>query len=206
VIIDGVPNDTLLSVVSGRKMYVLASGLSNGLHVVEIMKETFHGTNTTFYGLDLTGTIESPPARPARRIEFFGDSNMDGSSLYSERNSGDHGSYYAFPATVGRMLGAEVHDESVGGATLTGSGANNVGAFLFSEDYYNQNANYRSGFKPNVIVINAGANDINRAGKATVKTRARHCPVRPLVCRLRTRFGSRFNSDAQDLIASRNAN
>lgn len=171
VIIDGVPNVQRLYMARGRKTYVLATGLSNGLHVVEIMKETFYGTNTTFHGFDITGTIESPPTRSLRRIEFFGDSNMDGTSLYSEQNSGDHGSYYAFPATIGRMLGAAINDESVGGATLTGSGDNNVGSFIFSENYYDQNSSYRSGFKPNVIVINAGANDINRAGKATIKNR-----------------------------------
>ena len=199
VIIDGIPNPQRLEVASGREKYVLASGLSNGLHVVEIMKETFRRTKTTFFGFDITGTIAAPPAEPARRIEFFGDSNMNGTSLYSERNSGDHGSYYAFPATIGRMFGAAVNDQSVGGATIVGSGDNNVGSFIFSDNYLDQNPRYRSGFKPEVIVINAGANDINRADKATIKSR-----YKSVIGDLRAVYGSTphivlFNAYGWDL-------
>ena len=118
------------------------------------------------------------------RIEYFGDSNMDGSSLYSEQNQGDHGSYYAYPAVVARMLNAEFHDQSVAGATIAEGGDNCVQSFIFSEDYYNQNSSYRSGFDPDVIVINAGANDIG-AGKTAIKDR-----YKAVIADLRTVYGS----------------
>jgi hypothetical protein len=187
VIIDGVPNENTLSVGKRRSVYTLASGLSSGEHVVEIMKETFVGTRRSvavFYGFEITGTIMAPPAKPVKRIEFFGDSNMDGSSLYSEQNSGAHGSYYAYPAVVSRMLNAEFNDQSVAGAKIDDGGDNCVGSFIFSEDYYNQDLGYRSGFDPHIIVINAGANDIND-GKETIKNR-----YKAVIADLRNVYGS----------------
>jgi hypothetical protein len=167
-----------------RATYTLADGLADTEHTVVIMKETFYGANTTFYGFEITGTLMAPPARPSLRIEYFGDSNMDGSSLYSEKNSGDMGTYYAFPAMVTRMLEAEMNNESVSGATLYGGGDNTVGSFIFSEDYYSQDSSYRSGFAPHIIVVNAGANDLG-ASKITIKSR-----YKSVVADLRTVYGS----------------
>jgi len=184
VIIDGVPNTGRLSMTSSRATYTLADGLAPGEHTVEIMKETFNGHNTTFYGFEITGTLMTPPARPSLHIEFFGDSNANGSSNYSEKNSGAMGTYYAFPAMISRMLDAEMNDQSVGGATLYGGGDNTVGSFIFSEDYYNQDTGYRSGFDPHIIVVNAGANDLG-AGKTVIKNR-----YKSVVADLRTVYGT----------------
>ena len=96
---------------------------------------------------------------------------MDGSSNYSEKNSGEMGTYYAYPAMVTRMLGAEMNNQSVGGAQIDDNGDNCVGSFIFSEDYKTQDPDYRSGFDPHIIVINAGANDIYSVNKVTIKNR-----------------------------------
>ena len=171
VIIDGIPEKERRYFSASRTSYVIAEGLSDGIHTMELMKETFYGMSY-FHGLDVEGSgILSLPDRPALRIEFFGDSNMDGSSNYSEKNSGDMGTYYAFPAMVTRMLGAEMNNQSVGGAQLYGTGDNCVGSFIFSEDYYNQDPDYRSGFDPHIIVVNAGANDIWDNSKQAIKSR-----------------------------------
>ena len=165
--------------------YTLASGLSDGDHTVEVMKETFNNDNTTFYLFTITGSspaILPLPPKPSLRIEFFGDSNMDGTSLYSEQDGGDHGSYYAFPAVVSRMLNAEFNDQSVGGATIDGNGDNDVRSFIVSQDYYNQG--YTPTFNPDVIVINAGANDVG-AGKTTIKNR-----YKAVIADLRSFYGS----------------
>ena len=185
VIIDGVAATSRRYFSQNRTIHTLASDLPDGIHKLEIMKETRSG-KSYFYGLDVTGTgLVAPPARPSLRIEFFGDSNMDGSSNYSEKNSGDMGTYYAFPAMVSRMLNAEMHNESVGGAIIDGSTDNCVGSFIFSEDYYNQDPGYRSGFDPHIIVINAGANDIYGANKNTIKNR-----YKAVIADLRTVYGS----------------
>jgi len=171
VIVDGIPNPNRLYMTTGLSSYTLADNLAAGEHTVEVLQETFTGQKTTFHGFDITGTILTPPSRPSLRIEYFGDSNMDGTSLYSENNSGDSGTYYAFPAMVTRMLGAEMNLQALGGATIEQNGDNNVGDFIFSEDYHTQDTGYRSGFDPHIIVINAGANDIYGANKATIKQR-----------------------------------
>ncbi|NQT26411.1 T9SS type A sorting domain-containing protein [candidate division KSB1 bacterium] len=183
VIIDGEPENDRRYFSSSRDTYIMAEGLANGIHTLEIMKETFNG-RSYFYGLNVTGNGILPlPDRPALRIEFFGDSNMNGSSNYSEKNSGDMGTYYAFPAMVTRMLGAEMNNQSVGGAQLYGTGDNCVGSFIFSEDYYTQDPDYRSGFDPHIIVVNAGANDIGNS-KSVIKQRYKN-----VVADLRTVYG-----------------
>ncbi|MHC5183938.1 MAG: GDSL-type esterase/lipase family protein [Planctomycetota bacterium] len=186
IIIDGVPNADTTTFSWKKSTYTLASSLSDGEHTVEVMKETFNNNNTTFYGFEITGSspaILPLPPKPSMRIEFFGDSNMDGSSLYSEQDQGDHGSYYAYPAVVSRMLNAEHNDQSVGGATIDGNGDNDVRSFIVSQDYYNQG--YTPTFNPQVIVINAGANDIYGANKNTIKNR-----YKTVITDLRTVYGA----------------
>jgi hypothetical protein len=198
VIIDGVPETRRRYFSADRNIYVIAEGLSDTIHTMELMKETFYHI-FSFYGLEVTGSGIIPlPDRPALRIEFFGDSNMDGSSNYSEKDQGDMGTYYAFPAMVTRMLGAEMNNQSVGGAQLYGSGDNCVGSFIYSEDYYNQDPDYRSGFDPHIIVINAGANDIWN-NKSVIKNRYKN-----VVADLRSVYGDNpqiilFNSYGWDI-------
>ncbi len=172
VIIDGKPENNRRYFSSSRDIYKIAEDLTDGIHTMEIMKETFND-KSFFYGIEVIGTGILPlPDRPSLRIEFFGDSNMDGSSNYSEKNSGDMGTYYAFPAMITRMLGAEMNNQSVSGAQIYGTGDNCVGSFIFSEDYYSQDSSYRSGFDPHIIIINAGANDVvNNQSVTEIKKR-----------------------------------
>jgi len=184
VIIDGVAETSRRYITSARKSYVIAEGLTEGTHTMELFKETFYGTSY-FYGLEVDGKGLVPLSeRPALRIEFFGDSNMDGSSNYSEKNSGDMGTYYAFPAMVTRMFGAEMNNQSVSGAKLHGTGDNCVGSFIFSEDYYHQDPDYRSEFDPHIIVVNAGANDIGDSNKPQIKQK-----YKDVVADLRSVYG-----------------
>jgi len=185
VIIDGVPETARRYIFSDKGSYVLAENLSDGIHHVEVFKETFNG-KSFFYGLEVTGNGLLPlPERPSLRIEFFGDSNMDGSSNYSEKNEGDMGTYYAFPAMLTRMLGAEMNNQSVSGARLYGTGNNCVGSFIFSEDYYQQDPEYRSGFDPHIILVNAGANDIWESSKSQIKQK-----FRSVIADLRSVYGT----------------
>ncbi len=186
VIIDGVPNPDRIFMPKGRATYTLANNLPAGDHTIELFKETTYAytSASTIYGIDIDGTLLPPPTRPNLRIEFLGDSNMDGTSNYSEQDQGDSGGYYAYPAMVTRMLGAEMNLQAVGGATLDGNGDNDVRSFIFSENYKDQDVNYRSGFDPHVIVVNAGANDVG-AGKVGIKSR-----YKDVIADLRTVYGS----------------
>lgn len=189
VVIDGIPNTDRLILPPGRGTYTLANNLPAGEHTIELFKETTYSykSATTIYGLDIDGTLLAPPARPNLRIEFLGDSNMDGTSNYSEQDTGDSGGYYAYPAMVSRMLNAEMNLQAMGGATLDKSGQggdNDVRSFIFSQNYIDQNTSYRSGFDPHVIVVNAGANDVG-AGKAEIKSR-----YKDVITDLRTVYGN----------------
>jgi len=169
IILDGVPGEERLFVSPERASYVLAENLDDGIHRLEIFKETFKG-RSFFHGLKVEGLGLVPlQERPDLRIVYFGDSNMNGSSSYSEKNKGDMGTYYAFPAMATRMLGAEMNNQSVGGAKLHGTGDNCVGSFIFSTDFSTQDPDYRSGFDPHIIVVNAGANDIWESSKVQIK-------------------------------------
>jgi lysophospholipase L1-like esterase len=104
----------------GDHDYVLAAGLPEGVHTVELYKrsEAQNGT-TQFLGYDFAGdALRAPPPRPARRIEIIGDSAASG---FGSEGVGQGpmcpGLNYAakwenfrrsFGARLGEALGAEV--------------------------------------------------------------------------------------------------
>jgi hypothetical protein len=113
---------------------------------------------------------------------------MDGTSLYDEKDGGDSGAWFAYPATVGRMLEAEISVQAFGGATLTDTPGNNVFDFIIAQRRDRPDPNFRDDFDPHVIVVNAGANDIFRV---TVPDQKAHIKRRYLsvIQRLREHYG-----------------
>ena len=110
-------------------------------------------------------------------------------SLMKETYHGGDTIFHGFhtdSAMVSRMLGAEMHLQAVGGATLAGPGTNTVRSFIFSRERGQPDPNYRSGFQPDVIVVNARANDISRSrrnGPSTARySRPRREPGKPMSC------------------------
>jgi lysophospholipase L1-like esterase len=164
VIVDGIPEEPARLVPGGKQTLILASDLDPETdHVVTLMKEEYATSKLIFHGFELAdGQPAELPPRPEKRIAFFGDSNMDGWSLYNEVNDGGNGTYFAYPATVSRMLGAEMHLQALGSATLDGATDNDVVSFVHAESYGRHDPNYSDGFEPHVIVVNAGANDISQ--------------------------------------------
>lgn len=72
----------------------LASGLGAGPHTIEIEKrnEPKYGT-LTFHGFQFTGgELLPPPPKKTRRIEFIGDSTIDGYGVDGDRNATCSGS------------------------------------------------------------------------------------------------------------------
>jgi lysophospholipase L1-like esterase len=153
------------SVRLGKHRYPIAHGLAaDKTHQLVLMKETSDG-QSSIHQLHITGEIAPAPVAPQKLILFFGDSNMNGYSLYSEKDRGDGGSYFAYPAMSARMLNARFSKQSYGSATLTENEGNNVIDFLYSQKRSQSSPHYRDRQKPDVIVINAGANDISRIPK-----------------------------------------
>jgi len=172
LIVNGVANDSAIEFAPGEHRLTLFKG-PHGTHRVTLYKETMYGGAVQLSNLDIDGELNQLDALPTHRIAFFGDSNMDGTSLYSDADSGHSGMYYAYPATVGRMLNAQTSIQSLGGATLAGEGPNTVASMVYSRDFYSHDKQYRDDFSPQVIVVNAGANDIGKTDQAGVKARYR---------------------------------
>ena len=163
IIVDGNPQQDVIRLDAGTHDYLLVENLnSTQTHSIEIFKETSSNSDyVDFHGIEVqNGSAIQASFQPDLKIAFFGDSNMDGTSLYSEKDSGSEGSYYAYPATVSRMLNAEMRLMAIGGATLTGGGNNTVMHFIRSRDWPEEDPSYTNNFGPDVIVVNAGANDI----------------------------------------------
>lgn len=74
VSIDGAP-PTRLAVRSGEATYPLATAMEVGLHTVEFLKRTESIVGASkLVSLEVHGELREPPARPALRMEFIGDS------------------------------------------------------------------------------------------------------------------------------------
>ena len=124
IIIDDAASESIkIQVSSGAFSYVLASGLGDGSHKIEIVKETDAG-RWSFHGFNIEGDpagIEDPPAILTRKLVFYGDSNLAGDSLEHEQNQSARslrGSYYGFAGIVSRMFNAQYSNISRSGASI----------------------------------------------------------------------------------------
>jgi hypothetical protein len=190
VIVDGVPEEPARFVPGGKQTIVLATELDpEAEHTITLMKEEYATSNLIFHGFELTdGTLTELPPRAEKRIAFFGDSNMEGYSLYNENNDGSNGTYFAYPATVSRMLGAEMYLQAVGSATLDGPSGNDVVSFVRSPVFDREDPDYDDGFEPHVIIVNAGSNDISRVAPPAMKETAKQ-HYRNAIAALRDAYG-----------------
>ena len=162
IIDDDAINSVKIPVTYGTASYNLANGLSDDYHKVEIVKETDAG-RWTFLGFELDdgADLDSPPARPALRLAFFGDSNLAGYSLEHEQNQADRslrGTYYGYAGITSRMFGAEYSNISRSGATIR-----SLHASFDRIDWNSRGTRWDfSKFQPDAVVINIGANDVGR--------------------------------------------
>lgn len=176
VIVDGeVAKSRKIALVEGRQSYLVANGLAAGDHQVELVKETYSGKGRlTFHGFQVTGggILKSPQEEARLRIEFYGDSNLAGHSLEHEKNKGGAahtGCFFTYAGIVSRMLDAEYHNISRGGAIIAGR-LNSVMSFYNRLDFYEAEPRWdHRKFPADICVINIGANDINRKSKQQIK-------------------------------------
>lgn len=116
VIIDGnkvfkIHTDTL------KKTYLLASGLSNKTHKVQLYKRTEWAMGKTwFYGFETSAKTKllTPPPLPNRKIEFYGNSITCGYAMEdSSGNDSWHGyfenNYLSYAALTARHFNAQYH-------------------------------------------------------------------------------------------------
>jgi lysophospholipase L1-like esterase len=129
VSIDGVLQPKLVLEL-GEHDYVLASGLGNGPHRVELYKRTeAQNGYTRFLGYDFGGgSLLPPPARATRHIEFIGDSGpagfgIEGVGLGPDCPGVDWSSQWqnfhkSMVSLLGESLSAEMHGTVYSGKGL----------------------------------------------------------------------------------------
>ena len=162
---------TRFAATSGVATYSLAEGLEPEPHKIELVKETYIGTNWTLNGFTLTGAgVLDAPAAANRHIAFYGDSNLAGYSLmHEEDNSAARffGCHFTFAGVTARAFEADYHNVSVSGETLSG-----MKSMYDREDYYDNTPTWDfSKYVPDVVVMNLGANDIYWGSERAIRGR-----------------------------------
>lgn len=163
-IIDGdETNPRILDMSRNGPIAHIASGLAPGEHTLRLF--TMNGAwvaPTTFNGILLGAgtTLLEPPARPTRRIEFYGDSITEGSYLDGEPFTNG---YKAFAAQTALRLGAEMSLIAKSGLGLvkTGYSGGHTLEMLFPRSLPHDSAstwNFDQ-WIPQVVVINILQND-----------------------------------------------
>jgi len=164
---DGEP--VIIECLGGNNTYTVATGLSDTVHKLELSKRTEVGKNgmVRFTGLVIDGgkSLVSPPARPDRRIEFYGDSITVGLALEStgdDQSAQYTNNYLSYCALTARYFDAEMHCIAISGIGLIhGYGSGNM-----PTDYYWRHEQTDAGLAwdftswvPHVVCINLGQND-----------------------------------------------
>lgn len=163
-------NPVVLKLEAGEKTYALATGLPAGTHKLTLFKRTEGEEGaTTFHGLllDKAQSLKPPPARPPRRIEFFGDSITSGMGNEAPEDGedgdlADKNHYLSYAAITARALNAEHHTISQSGIGIMVSWFD----FIMPQFYDQLSAvgNNDSSWDftrwtPDVVVINLFQND-----------------------------------------------
>jgi GNAT superfamily N-acetyltransferase len=110
----------------GVTRYEAASGLPNAEHTITLVKRTEASIGySKFLGFEFDGEILPPPEKPARRIEFIGDSITAGAGIEADNNSAEcqadgwgqpyNNARLAYGPVLARSLGTEYHVSAVSG-------------------------------------------------------------------------------------------
>jgi Carbohydrate esterase 2 N-terminal/GDSL-like Lipase/Acylhydrolase family len=166
--------------------YEVPISFDYGEHTVTLVKRTEANTGFgQFLGFDFGGVILEPPAKPAHKIEFIGDSITCGSGVEGVNNSAEcmesfgealENAYLAYGPVAARALGAEYHVTCVSGIGLVRDYSTMSGDTRPMPDVYGltlpelqpsespawEPANFRS----DAIVIALGTNDFSPGNPA----------------------------------------
>ncbi len=179
VVVDG-GEPRIVRLEKGEREYVIADGLGDGPHVVELTRrtETWQGI-TTFVGLRpaVGGRLLEPPPWPRRKLLFVGDSvtagewaGRSGACVRDSPLFADARLSYAM--VLGRTLDAQVELVAMGGRGLTRDWQGRTDLLtaprflelaLPEDDSRAPARDEPSAFVPDAIVVSLGTNDFNLA-------------------------------------------
>jgi len=175
VLVDGVLQPKLLA-TGGSDL--LASGLAEGTHSVEIYRRTEADQGEAqFLGFDFgAGQLLPPPPAPERRIELLGDSisagyGDEGANMDCHFTPDTENHYLTYGALAARALGAELSTVAWSGKGVVcnyGDDASSCSNPM--PTYYDRtlperaDSQWRFGdWQPQAVVINLGTNDFSTA-------------------------------------------
>jgi len=165
----------IIRIERAEQEYAIVEALPEGEHVVELVKNNESWGVINLIELRVPdGALLALPDKKPHLIEFYGDSNPSGWSAWNDKDRGgdaDSEGYFTYPGFTARSLNAEWVNFSVGGYGIT----NKMGSQDLT-DYYDKIHVYSNsqenntwdfaqnnlGKKPDVVVINLGANDYYR--------------------------------------------
>lgn len=168
VIVDGIVTKKFHTDTTEKK-YLLASGLDNGKHRVQLFKRTeWDKGKTLFYGFEIpkSAKLKSAKALSERKIEFFGNSITCGYAI-EDTSSNDswfgyfQNAYRSYASITARHFNAQMHSTSKSGIGIM------VSWFpLIMPEMYNRldplDSSSKWDFKkftPDIVVINLFQND-----------------------------------------------
>lgn len=180
-IIDGQQGKILLPNVNMPTCITLADNLEDKEHSLILFKRMDACHYFTFHGLILSkhGMVNMPPAKPLRKMEFYGDSVTAGEVSeavdYIEKEDPEHNgeysnSWYSYATITARKLNAQIHNIAQGGiALLDNTGWFHEPHYIGMETAYNK-LSYNTNispyttwdfdlYTPHVVVVAIGQND-----------------------------------------------
>lgn len=174
VVVDGAVQPTVTT-GGGEQDYVLATGLPDGEHVIEVYRRT-EGSfgSTTIVDVTLEGELLPPPAVD-RRIEIVGDSITCGygnegiSPCGFTADTENH--YMTYGAIAAREVGAELHTIAWSGKGIIfnyGEDTNQPMPELYDRIIAGEEPSWDyAQWQPDVVAINLGTNDFSTDGDPT---------------------------------------
>jgi len=172
VVVDGQVGPRLAT-SPGEQEYVLAQGLADAEHVVELYRRTEGSYGSTrFFGVRIDGELLPPPA-VSRRIEVLGDSitcgyGNEGPDETCDFSADTENHYLTYEALAARALGAELSTIAWSGKGVVYNYGTNVDEPLPA---LHRRALPRDptslldlSWQPDVVVINLGTNDFSTGG------------------------------------------
>lgn len=167
VLVDGEVQPTLAT-TPGEQSYLLASGLPDGEHTLELYRRTEGSFGpTVVLGFDLEGELLAPPP-VQRRIEIVGDSitcgygNEGVAPCSFSAETENH--YLSYGALAARALGAELSTVAWSGKGVVNNYADDVFEPLpqvYDRLLAGDPAPWDFSWQPDVVVINLGTNDFS---------------------------------------------
>ena len=167
VVVDGAPTG-VLALQKGEHVYPVASGLASGTHTVELVKRTeFFAGVTQVEGFQLAAGAKLLPT-PARthRIEVIGDSiscgyGNEAASKEEKFSTATENAWLAYGAVAAREVGADYVCVAWSGKKLW---PNNSILEYYERSLPDAASKWDfSTWTPDVVVINLGTNDFQKA-------------------------------------------